>query len=108
MTPEGSTRFAGKCKRSRAPDLMYVEWRRLVPGSISDWIVGSESRDAACRVFVLRGFSRTGEDARRSIAVRDNLRFGRGGLKGVASEPVLELLQGKFTLQSMAFFAVAD
>jgi hypothetical protein len=29
-------------------------------------------------------------------------------LKGVAPEPVLELLQGKFTLQSMAFFAVAN
>jgi hypothetical protein len=52
-------------------------------------------------------FRLTGEDARRSIG-SVNLRFSRSGLKGDALEPVVEFVEGEFTLQPVAFLAVAN
>jgi len=59
-------------------------------------------------VFVDRRYC--GGRARTPVAPSDKgkLRFHRGGLKGDALEPSVEFVQGKFTLLSMAFLAVAD
>ena len=80
------------------------------PISRSGLLVKGETRLAACR----RPCSLAGNipvDGRGRPSLhrnRGDLRFSRGGLKGDALEPVLEFVQGKFTLQSVAFFAVAD
>jgi hypothetical protein len=59
-------------------------------------------------VFVDRRYC--GGRARTPVAPSDKgkLRFRRGGLKGDAQEPGVEFVQGEFTLQSVAFFTVAD
>src|SRR5450631_2308798 len=79
---------------------MYVKWRDIVPGDCQ-----VETRLAASpRCATLRAW------ARGPVAPsldRGTLRFSRGGLMGGVPEPVLELPQGKLTLQSMTFFAVA-
>jgi hypothetical protein len=67
--------------------------------------LGFGCRDAACRGFELPVERRASSPVPRNSV---NLELSRGGLQGVAPEPLLKLLQGKFTLQSMAFFTVAD
>jgi hypothetical protein len=65
----------------------------------------SETRLACSSLLVYRIFVRTGEDARRSIV---RLWRSEGGLRHDALKPGVEFAQGKFTLQSVAFLAIAD
>jgi len=83
------------------------------PISRSGLLAKGETRLAACSSPVFVGRRHSGGWARTPVAPslhrnRGDLRFSRSGLKGDVMEPGLEFVQGKFTLQSMAFLAVAD
>ena len=65
------------------------------------WVIGGGA-------FFARDIQADGRGARRSIRDGGTLRFRRSGLKGDALEPGLEFVQGKLTLQSVAFFAVGN
>ena len=112
MTCEGSTRLAGNRKRG----LVRCFEVRGVERFCSRCDLGVNCYEGRRRdlrlvrgpVFVVLRYS--GGRARTPVAPSDkgNLRFCGGGLKGDALEPSLEFVQGKFTLQSVAFFAIAD